>query len=356
MYESPPTAAAPRVRFSPASRDFDRTLRARVATYFDSRALSRHADAGVIAKGGAWIGLAIALYLGLLLGWLPGLAVVALGFAIAQVGFNVGHDALHRAGSSHGWINTVLGWSFDVLGASSHAWRHAHNVVHHTYTNMPGQDHDIEAQPWMRFYAQRDVPLYYRMQHVFAFGFYTLTMLAWTFSKDFVQLSRPQARTGARTWAGVLLGKAVHLGLFVVVPLFVYDGPAWQVLLGYLGMQMAVGFTLAVVFQLAHVVEATQFPVAGADGTMARSWAEHQLHTTANFGAGMSNFFTGGLNHQIEHHLFPTISHAHYPALAAIVRTTAAEFGLPYHHSKSFWAALGSHVRTMRTFGRPAIV
>lgn len=345
--------ARDRIRFEPTTGGFHAVLRDRVDDYFSERGLSRHAGPAVVAKIGFWLTLSALLYAGVISGALPGLAVLALGFSIAQIGFNVGHDALHGATSHHAWINTALGWSFDLFGGSSYAWKLEHNIVHHTYTNMPGHDHDLESKPWMRFYEQPEVPRYYRWQHVFAFGFYTLTMLAWTYVKDFAQLARPSARTSARAWAGVLVGKLAHLVVFVAIPLLAYAGPRWHVLVGYLLMQMAVGVTLAVVFQLAHVVEATAFPHADANGLVDRPWAEHQLWTTANFSSGgtVSTFLTGGLNHQIEHHLFPRISHGHYGALSAIVRRTAAEHGLPYHESPSFLAALGSHIRTLRAFG-----
>lgn len=342
-----------RIRFESSPEGFHTVLRARVDAYFSERGLSRHAGAGVIGKIVFWLAGSVLLYAGLLGGLLPGPLVLLLGFFVAQVGFNVGHDALHRATSRHAWVNTVLGWSFDLFGGSSYAWKHEHNIVHHTYTNMPGVDRDLEGQPWMRFYPHAKASRRYRWQHVFAFGFYGLTMLAWTFVKDFVQLARPGAHTTASAWAGVLLGKAVHLGVFIAVPLLVYAGPWWHVLIGYLAMQVAVGMTLAIVFQLAHVVEETAFPAADANGLVRGSWAEHQLATTANFSSGgaWATFLTGGLNHQIEHHLFPRISHGHYGALSEIVRRTAAEHGLPYHESPTFFAALASHVRAMRAFG-----
>jgi len=346
-----------RVRFASGTPGFHQIVRQRVDAYFEDRDLSRHADAKAVAKICFWLLSASGIYLGLISSTLPGLFVVVLGFSIAQVGFNVGHDAIHRATSKHSWVNEVLGWTFDLFGGSSYAWNLAHNVVHHTYTNMPGVDHDIDSEPWMHFHAHEKVARYYRWQHVFAFGYYALTMLAWTFVKDFTQLSARDPRTLKRTefrgWVGMFIGKAAHLTVFIGLPMIFYAGPWWKVLIGYLLMQMMVGFALAIVFQLAHVVEGPAFPKADADGMLSHTWAEHQLHTTANFSTGgaLATFLTGGLNHQIEHHLFPKISHTHYGALSEIVRQTAAEHGLPYHENRSFFSAVGSHIRTMRRFG-----
>lgn len=350
----------PRVHFATSHEGFHSEVRAGVDAYFSERALSRHANWGAVAKIIFWLGTVAGLYYGVVSGLLPGVFVLLLGFAIAEVGFNVGHDALHGAVSPVHWVNTALGWTFDLFGGSSYAWNRAHNVLHHTYTNMPGVDRDIDSEPWMHFQAHPAVARYYRWQYIYAFGYYTLTMLAWTYFKDFMQLSTIDStfkkRPTARGWLGVFAGKLAHLGLFVVAPLLLYAGPWWHVIVGYILMQMAVGFTLAVVFQLAHVVEGTAFPEAGPAGLIPHSWAEHQLLTTANFSTGgrMATFFTGGLNHQIEHHLFPKISHAHYGALSPIVRRAAAKHGLPYYENKTFFGALASHVRTLKRFGAAA--
>ena len=348
---------ANRIRFEPGSEGFHTDLRTRVDAYFEERGLSRHANAHVVAKIILFIGVVVGIYAGILAEIIPGIFALVLGFAIAEVGFNVGHDANHRSTSRHAWVNSVLGWSFDLFGGSSHGWNIAHNIVHHTYTNMPGVDRDIDAEPWMRFHSHEKRPAYYRWQHVFAFAFYMLTMLAWTFAKDvglfMTRDPRTQKRPGKQAWAGMLIGKLVHFTVFLAIPMLVMSAAWWQIILGYVMMQMAVGFTLAVVFQLAHVVEGTEFPRADAHGSVDSSWAEHQLRTTANFSTGgvLATFFTGGLNHQIEHHLFPKISHAHYGALSKIVRRTALEHGLPYNENRSFMAALGSHIRIMRRFG-----
>jgi energy-coupling factor transporter ATP-binding protein EcfA2 len=287
--------------------------------------------------------------------------VVAGSDWVIDMGPGAGDDGgrVVVAGSRHGWVNTVLGWSFDLLGGSSYAWQRAHNVVHHTFTNVPGVDRDIDGAPFMMFYAHERVPRYYRWQHVFAFLYYPLTMLAWTFVKDFVELARGDVgATHWRGWAGMLLGKVAHVGVYLVVPLLVYPGPWWVVVLGYLVMQLSLGLSLAVVFQLAHVVEGTTFPRADGQGVVPGSWAEHQLYTTSNFAmeSRWVTALTGGLNHQIEHHLFPKVSHTHYRALGPIVRRVAAEYGLPYHSNATFSSALASHVRTLRRFGAAPVV
>ena len=197
-----------------------------------------------------------------------------------------------------------------------------------------------------------------RLQHLFAFPLYAFTMIVWVFKKDFVQIFDRTMTGRGPTKGGVLsmaLGKLLHFSVFLGLPLLLSPYAWWQVGLGYLAMLAAVGFTLAVVFQLAHVVERTQFPQTDSSHRLAGDWAIHQLRTTANFSQGSrwATFFLGGLNHQVEHHLLPGVCHTHYPALAPMVRACALAHGLPYLDSGTFLQALRAHVRTLHRFGRP---
>ena len=110
-------------------------------------------------------------------------------------------------------------------------------------------------------------------------------------------------------------------------------------------------------FQLAHIVPETETPTPDSEGKLANTWAIHQLFTTANFApqSKLVGWITGGLNHQVEHHIFPHISHVHYHTIAKIVRQTAQEFELPYHEHPSFGAALIAHLKQIKELGmKPA--
>lgn len=353
-----------RPTFSSTDTSFKVALRGKVDAYFTRTGKSRHADGRMIGKTVAFLALGVGLFGLLLSGVLPALAalpvLVALGLVIAGIGFNIGHDAVHGAYSKHRLVNQVLGFSFDVLGASSYNWSRAHNQVHHTFTNVPGTDHDLEPGPFLVLSPRPNPPAIYRLQHLFAFPLYAFTMIVWVFKKDFVQIF-DRTMTGRRATAlgavSMVFGKLLHFGLFLGLPLLVSPYAWWQVVLGYLALLASIGFILAVVFQLAHVVEGTRFPRADAGGRLADGWAPHQLRTTANFsqGSALAGFFLGGLNQQIEHHLLPGICHIHYPALAPLVRECAREHGLPYLTSGSFLQALGAHVRTLYRLGRPSL-
>lgn len=356
-----PSPTSLRVRFHPAGSGFHAAVKAKVDDYFEQQGLSRHANAGMAAKSIFWIA-ATGFFYGLVMsGVLPPVgdlaAVMLLGFCLACIGFNIGHDAIHGAYSARPWLNGLLSWSFQAMGAASYTWAISHNIVHHTYTNMPGHDGDIEPGDLMRFHTGHPVRAIYRFQHLYAWFLYCFTSLVWVFTKDFVQITRPNPRTGKRPPAkaviSVLMSKVFHAGLFIVPPLMFLDYALWQLILGYLVMHAVGGFTLAVVFQLAHVVEGPSAPSAVVGGSMEDSWAEHQMRTTANFSRGsfLAQFICGGLNHQVEHHLFPRICHVHYPALAPLVLEAAREHGLPYHEQPTFMAAVRSHARLLRWLG-----
>jgi linoleoyl-CoA desaturase len=362
---TPPTAAKPKF-VDPARSEFFFTLRQRVDEYFAEKNISRYADARMWTKAIFYLVL-FAVLLGAIFSnqfgpWtLLGLCS-ALGVVMALIGFNVSHDAIHGAFSPSARVNKWLGMTFHLGGANPYLWTIAHNGIHHTYTNIHGHDEDINiAGGLVRLDATEPVRPVHRFQHLYAFGLYCLTSFSWMLDKDFRNFfvkfaSGPHAPRGGHPKSEVFnlfFFKLAYYSLYLVLPMFVLDVTWWQVLIGFMAMHVAEGLTLALVFQLAHVVEGTDFPATTEAGTIEDSWAAHQLRTTANFSAQskLAHFLCGGLNQQVEHHLFPKICHTHYPALSRIVARTAEEFNLPYLNNRSFGTALASHYRTLRAFG-----
>lgn len=351
------TTISPVVHFAAKATPFQRELTRRVEAYFAHR--SKHGGLTYFAKAAFWL-VAVGVFWALVVfaqlpWWVFVVLCVLRGFCVAQIGFNVGHDAIHQAASRSRLVNALLARSYELMGASSRTWAWAHNVVHHTYTNVPGVDHDLEPGFFLHFHpqhARRGTLL--RFQHLYAWVLYGFTALVWVFKKDFAQL---RARGSATTLADVLdvtAGKVFHVAVWLVLPLLLASHGWWYVLVGYLLSSLMTGLTAAVVFQLAHVVEGPSFPVA-SEGLLSGDFHSHQLRTTSNFAPAhpLASFFTGGLNHQVEHHLFPRVCHTHYPALSGIVKACAREFGVPYHEHRSFFAALASHARVLRALGRP---
>lgn len=342
------------------SSSFQAELRRRVDAYFQENNLSRAANGAMVAKTIFWLAFTYGAW-ALLLAQVTTFPVtlllwITIGFGLACIGFNIGHDAIHGSYSEKPWVNSILAWSFDVMGASSYTWSIAHNTIHHTYTNIPGVDHDLEPGPWLVFYPQK-TKFFHRFQHLYAWPLYSFVGFIWVYVKDYEQMRRkdPLTGRGASTsdWLKVLFGKLLHMGIFLVVPLFVLDAPKWQSLLGYTLMLATGGVTLAIVFQLAHCIEGVVFPRVPTEANkMSEPWAEHQMRTTANFGrTPLATFICGGLDHQIEHHLLPRICHIHYPKLAPIVAQCAKDHGLPYVHNGSFFEAVGAHYRTLKKIG-----
>lgn len=341
------------------------TARKRVDAYFKEKQLSPNANGAMWTKAGFFLGGYGLLY-GLILSnqfspWMMLGMALLLGLFAAFIGFNVSHDALHGSFSSRPWVNRLLGGSFYLLGANPYVWKITHNVVHHTYTNIPGHDEDIEVAPGLvRLDSHDALKPWHRFQHWYTLPLYSLASLSWVFRKDYVKFYQKQIgqhETPAhprREHVKLFASKVAYYVFFLLLPYLALDLAWWQVLVGFLAMHLAEGLALGLVFQLAHVVEGTSFPVPNAQGDLTGAWAVHQLHTTANFAprSALAAFLCGGLNRQIEHHLFPKVCHIHYPALTAIVKGTAQEFGLPYLENRSFFSALFSHMRLLKQLGR----
>ncbi|MFM8387002.1 MAG: fatty acid desaturase family protein [Planctomycetia bacterium] len=354
------------VRFAPPQGSpFTVELKQEVTRYFEERGLSD--------KGGwrSWVRAVVMLGLvfgpwalvlaGVLTGWWALAACVVMGVGVAGVGFAVGHDAQHGAFSSRPWVNRVVGLSFDLMGASGYLWRFTHNRIHHTFTNMHGLDEDIVVSPALRLSRGSKHRGWHRIQHLTCWPLYSLTTLNWLVLKDFDFLLRGRVGPYAPPtyprllWPAVLLGKLACLSWQLVIPWLVLQPSPWQLLAGFLVMHMTAGLILALVFQLAHVVEGMAFPQPGAGERIGDTWAEHQLRTTADFSRDnwLLGWYCGGLNFQVEHHLFPHVASEHYAALAPIVEACAQRHGLAYHHAPSFGTALASHVRLLRDLGAP---
>jgi linoleoyl-CoA desaturase len=293
--------------------------------------------------------------------WQAVLLVLSLGLGLAGIGFNVTHDANHSAYARRRWVNRLVSWSLDLIGASSYVWRVKHNVVHHTYTNISGADGDIEQLPFLRLAPDQPRRWFHRHQHVYAWPLYGFFAVKWQLHGDLTQLRAGEVEGTPLPWprgaelAGFWLGKAAFLTWAVGVPLLVH--PAWQVGLAFLGTSFVLAFTLAVTFQLAHCVEEAEFSsIGGMAGAGRTEWARHQVETTVDFAPRnrVLTWYLGGLNFQIEHHLFARVCHIHYPALAPLVREVCARHGVRYEVHPTLWAAMLSHARWLRRMGRPA--
>lgn len=358
-------SAPPRVRFS---RDdgFHADLKRNAGAYFEAAGRPRWGGGAMHAKTAlilGWFATSYALLLrwGGASGWLAAGLTLSLALATAGIGFSVMHDANHGAYSPSPWVNRAWGLALDFVGASSYLWRFKHNVHHHTYTNIDGMDADIDAAPFLRLAWSQRLRGFHRWQHLYAWPLYGVLAVKWWFVDDVLDLVRgrigrlPIPPPRGRELAAVLAGKALFVGWALVVPALVFRS-GWSVALFVLG-SLALGVVLSTVFQLAHAVPQTELHAAASgDRRMRTGWAEHQVRATADFAPSnkLLGWYVGGLNFQVEHHLFPDVCHVHYPALARIVEATCAAHEVPYRVRATLRAALGDHFRFLRALGSPA--
>jgi linoleoyl-CoA desaturase len=346
------------------SKAFHTELRKRVDQYFKDKNVDVHATMTMHFKTvliavsffASW-GLIIS---GILPLWLFYIVAAFNGFTSALIGLNIAHDAIHGAYSKNHTVNKALGHFMCLIGANDYMWSIKHNKVHHTFTNIPGVDDDLNQPSILRIAPDQPLKFYHRYQTFYMFLLYPLASFSWIFVRDFKNLSRvttdfreknPPSTTEYIRFFGF---KALYFSVFLILPFFVLPYAWYHILAGFMTARLVEGFVLAMIFQLAHLVEDVEFPEPDATGNMEHNWAIHQLYTTANFACKnpMVNFLYGGLNFQIEHHLFPNICHIHYSNLSYIVRDTAKEFQLPYNEYGTMTSAVGAHIRMMDRFSR----
>ena len=347
------------------SANFFRTLNRRVNNYFKENDLSRHGNWKLWVKTFVMFTLYGGPYVLLfsidMPGWLQLIMAITMGIGMAGVGMNVMHDANHNAYSSKKWVNKIMGGSMYILAGNVYNWQVQHNVLHHTYTNIHGHDEDLDAGRIIRFSRHAKWHRLHKFQHFYAPFLYGLLTINWVLTSDFKQTKRYLAQklsygklpTPLRQWSTLIIAKIIYAIIWIVIPIVLLDIVWWKILIGFFVMHYVAGIILSIVFQLAHIIEEANTYVPGPSGTMKNTWAIHQLFTTVNFSTKnpVMNWFTGGLNHQVEHHIFPNISHVHYTKISKIVKNTAKEFNLPYYEYKTTRKAIIAHFKHLREMG-----
>ena len=255
-----------------------------------------------------------------------------------------------------------MGSSIYILAGNVYNWKVQHNVLHHTFTNVKDHDEDIDAGRIIRFSKHAKWLPIHKFQKFYSVFLYGLLTINWAITTDVKQMRRYLKRklsygkfpNPATEWTKLIVSKVIYYAFWVALPILVLNVAWWKVLIGYFVMHYTAGLILSLVFQLAHVVPNTTMPQPDKDGNLEHTWAIHQLYTTSNFAPSnwMVNFYTGGLNHQVEHHIFPHISHVHYKKLAKIVKETTLEFNLPYNEYRTLRKAVVEHFKQLSTLGK----
>lgn len=345
--------------------NFFRILNMRVNKYFSDNKIKRTGNWKVWLKTIVMFGLFLIPYFFILCFkmpiWIQVISVFVMGIGMAGVGMNVMHDGNHGSFSKKKWVNKLMGSSIYILAGNVYNWKVQHNVLHHTYTNIHGHDEDLDAGRILRFTKHAQWKWYHRFQHYYSILLYGLLTINWAITTDFLQMKRYTKRKLAYgklpnpfvNWSTLVLSKVIYLSIWIVLPIVVLELAWWKILIGFFIMHYTAGLILSVIFQLAHVMDEAEMPMPENDGSLKNTWAIHQLKTTINFSPKnkLINWFTGGLNHQVEHHIFPNISHIHYGQIAKIVKRTALEFNLPYKEYKTTRKAIIAHFSYLKLMG-----
>ncbi|NNF02048.1 MAG: acyl-CoA desaturase [Bacteroidia bacterium] len=354
-------------KFSQSEKgEFLSVLRKRVNEYLEIVGRSRYGNWTMVIKTIFMFALYFSPYFLTMFGVVTNPAAVIIlwmimGLGMAGIGLSVSHDANHGSYSRKKWVNNWLGKSLNLMGANAEMWKLQHNVLHHTYTNIQSLDEDIDTPKFLRFSPHRERQGIHKFQFIYIWFFYGLTTLSWITSKEFLQVNRykklgliKDKKTYKSLLTELIVWKVLYFAYMLVLPLIFFPIAWWLILVAFFAMHFTAGMILSLIFQTAHVMPDCEYPVVNDEGIIENSWAVHEMQTTSNY-APKSRVFSwliGGLNYQVEHHLFPSICHIHYKHISKIVAETAAEYNLPYHSQTNFVTAVWNHVKMLYRLGR----
>jgi linoleoyl-CoA desaturase len=353
-----------KISFVSQQSNFFRILKDKVDGYFKSNGIASTGNTKLFLKGLYQLLSAFSLYILLVFVnppvWIALILCVLFGVNLAVIGFNIMHEGVHQSFSRFKWVNSLSAYCLNALGGNSYFWKVKHNINHHTYTNIEDHDHDIDVEPMMRLNENQKKRSFHRFQHLYFVFLYGASYLTWIFYFDFQKYFTGKIASGTSKKRLELkeevvfwVTKLTYIAVYLVLPILMVGFS--KAIIGFFIVTTVCGLFIALVFQLAHVVEGTSFPVPDAESNKIKEeWAIHQLNTTANFGTKnkVLSWVLGGLNFQIEHHLFPKVSHIHYPAISRIVKETCKEFNITYIEYKTMFKAFKSHFLHIRKMGR----
>ena len=283
------------------------------------------------------------------------------GLGMAGIGMGVMHDAIHGSYSKNKNINTLLGYTFNLIGANATVWKIQHNVLHHTYTNIDHSDDDLNAPFFLRFSPHAKHYWLHQFQHIYIWFFYGISTLSWITTKDFVRMKRyrnmgflDKKNEYKKALLSMTAWKLFYYSYALLLPMIMVPFSWWIILLAFISMHLVTGLLVSIIFQIAHIMPVNEFPLPNEQGLINDNWYGHQFATTSNFSPKSNLLFwlIGGLNYQIEHHVLPDVCHVHYKNLTKIVSETAQEYGMPYHVKKSLGHAIWDHTNMLRLLGK----
>ncbi len=352
-----------RVIFNNSNPGFYNAVKSAVDEYFYSHSLKKTGNRELYIKTLLFIPLAVFLYIFLLFGsYSPAAGVLlsmSFGLSLSIIAMNIMHDACHGSYSEKKWVNSLMELTMNALGSNAFLWKIKHNILHHTYTNIDGIDNDIAVWPLLRQSPVQKWKPVHRYQFLYMFPLYGLSTLAWMFVDDFTKYftrkisSTPIKKISLKEHFLFWISKAFCFLFYIIIPAWILGWENWFT--GFLIVHLTMGLCLTTIFQLAHLVSNTNFEATdNGIKQIASEWAIHEVRTTSNFATDnkLLSWLLGGLNFQIEHHLFPRISHVHYPAISRIIKKECGKHQLPYNCYSTLNEAFVSHIRFMKTLGK----
>lgn len=280
---------------------------------------------------------------------------ILLGFTMSFIGLCIQHDANHGAVSRKPWVNVLWGYTQDWIGGSSLLWKHHHVLMHHPYTNTINFDPDVTTNA-IRVHQKVDKKLYHYFQTIYTWFLFLLLPLSWHFKEiyDLIVMKHCGANISKMAKREANIGIFLRL-LFLIrfygIPLYFY--PSFNTLL-YILMSISIGgLYLGINFIISHNFEGTCCSLTfDEEKENKNDWAVEQITTSSSVGGRILSFFHGGLNYQIEHHLFPRISHVHYHKLHKIVVEWCYENGIKYNYYSNLYQNFKSCIKHLHSLGK----
>lgn len=339
---------------------FATVLRHRLDGYFRDNQISRKGESRMAVKLAGGFGFAFLTYLSLYLfpmnDWQFFLLYLIHGMAQLFIFLNIAHDGNHYAISSNRTVSELLSYSFDLFGISSYIWRILHNTGHHQNINVCGEDEDVVARGYLRFTPSVKRRWIHRYQHIYAWFLYGLSTFDYVIVKDwdyffFTSYRRVKGmKHPVKEYVKLFGFKFFYYTYMLLLPVLILHRHPLLVFAAFFTAHFVIGLVAQFIFQTTHAIEASYFPASRDD---VRNYVLHILATTADYATGPSagDWFLGGLNHHVAHHLCPGVCHTHYPRLTRIVKETADEYGIPYRANATIWQAIGRHYSLLKFMG-----
>ena len=365
-----PIPQSPRFR-TENKADFMIELRKKADEYFELNNISKNANSVMVMKTIIMLTLYMAPYFLMMTGVVTSTPLILLcwilmGLGMAGTGMTVMHDANHGSYSKNQAINRWIGYSLYLLGGQPATWQIQHNNIHHSFTNIDGFDADIDPAPLLRFSPHKPLRKIHRYQHIYAWLLYGLMTILWITTKDFKQLFKYRKmgllgrgkNSFSRLMTELVFSKIMYYIIFIALPIIILPIPWYLTLLFFFIMHFIAGVLLSIVFQTAHIMPDSAYPLPDENGTIENNWIVHQLLVTSDYAPDnrFLTWFSGGLNYHAIHHLFPQVCHVHYKKLSTIVKETTEKHGVSYRIEPTFLKALGKHAEMLRLLGRSSTV